>query len=364
MDALDFLGHIVKDRQTIQEAWRIRREYKDVYVLKGNGEVRILSVPPIKVKKAQKMILEWLRDGNFISSHPRIHGLVGSSCFNFIKGHCGTSQYFYSFDIKHAYDSTPVPLIYENLLRILSNKESLLLRAYFESETGKGIQELAKTIIELTTYSQASPKRTENEKQLSFLKRGSNSILPQGAPTSPALFFVVLKTMMEKIERDVNLSEHKLSCYGDNFLISSPSPINPEVADHVLAIVKSFGFTPHKTFQHNIKQGALKICGYTIAPGNGGKDKTRIGIDKSTIRRIRALCCKAQYTTRYKDPRLYRRLQGCLAWITPVYGGNRHNLPNQIKKPLRKIGTPLKCQSKQSKRSFLLKKQRPKKRRA
>jgi len=163
--------------------------------------------------------------------------------------------------------------------------------------------------------------------------------LPQGAPTSPFLFNLVLaRYRLPTIIRGALKpfrGEHLfvITVYADNITISSvDGEIPSEATDGVISAIESqtpFRINRRKTHYARIERGSPNITGLSIGRRTLGTAKERaiITVSRATQRRIRGLLHSA-----ISKPELAETALGAVAYLLHVYGG-KNKLPKQIRKP-------------------------------
>lgn len=320
--------------------------YTEARIPKKQG-YRQLHIPSEELKQIQRKVLYYLQ-----KIWPYwcfgIYGLYCGSYINHANLH-SDSRYIFQFDIKDAFPSTNISylrkVLYKTLQKInqgLSKHEQInfceciehtqtTLKYFYKNQENrrkeienikiemereiKGPKELAKLIIKLTTY-----------------KR----ILPQGAPTSPFLFYLMISEggLFKGLQYELLNSNHKqrfiISCYIDNFVISSDKPISSDVQEKLLKTVEKFGFKVNKkkTRYQDCRHGAVMIAGLRV-DGTG-----RVYLSKKTIRKWRGIIHRAYFA---KDQKSKQKIDGFIASLKPIY---KKNLPLQIVKPLEKLNSP------------------------
>ena len=261
--------------------------YKEVKIYKRRGEYRNIFIPSPELKILQRKILGFFYRALYFCGRKRIYGSrKGSSYIDHALVH-SESRWIFQFDIKNAFPSVSIGL----------------LRKTLEGQIEKKFIDM---IIRVTTY-----------------KKG----LPQGAPTSPFLFYFVLSE--SGLFKDLCLASigRNVSCYVDDFIISSQEVISDFLQKKLLDVVRSYGFTinERKTSLRDCRCGAVMITGISV-DGTG-----RIRLPKKTIRKWRGRILKAIYS---KDLVLEKRIEGFISSLKPVYG---KEIPSQISKPYNKL---------------------------
>lgn len=283
--------------QLWEEALPLVRHYTEIKIPKRRGGFRTISIPPEELKKIQRGILRFLRDLWNIR-HMQINGLHRGSYIEHAKRH-SESRFIFQIDLKDAFPSV-------STLRL---KEILYKKILFEKvvETEYATKQLSKLIIILTTL---------------------NGILPQGAPTSPFLFYIYLleEDMIEKLYRCClqDLEGLEISCYVDGIVVSSQKLITPDIQKNILKTIESLGFqiNERKIWLRDCRQGAPLITGIRV------DGKGRISLPKKKVRKWRGMINRARF-----DPdnlELRDKIEGFIASLKPIYG---ENLPPQIEKP-------------------------------
>lgn len=155
-------------------------------------------------------------------------------------------------------------------------------------------------------------------------------MLPQGAPTSPFLFHLVIEESGLTTKLFHAAQPMKISCYVDGFVISGSHPPSAKTKEAIFKCVENAGFEANfkKTRQFDCRQGAPLIVGLRV---NGTEKK--VSLPKKTIRKWRGIIYRAAITT---DPcektDLFLKIRGLIASLKPIYP---EKLPPQIAKPYR-----------------------------
>ncbi|MDD5569154.1 MAG: reverse transcriptase domain-containing protein [Candidatus Pacebacteria bacterium] len=279
--------------------------YKEARIPKKAGGFRSIFIPAPELKLIQrKIILRFLKkliegdrlikiNENTVVSwyNPRIYN---ESYARHAKLH-SDSRFIFQFDIKDAFPSVSSARVREAVFKLMS---------YYPGIEIDDQAELADVIAELTTF---------------------KGILPQGAPTSPLLFFIVIISsgLYEKIF-SLCCPEWIVSFYVDNFAVSGKEPVPEELKARILKCVSAAGFAVNeeKTRQTDSRQGVPLVTGIRV-----DGIKKRISLPKKAVRRWRGIIYRAART---KDPHLIKKAQGLVASLRPIYGDA---LPPQIAKP-------------------------------
>jgi hypothetical protein len=282
-----------------KEALPLTKTYQEIKIPKRRGGFRIISIPPEKLKKTQREILRFLKR-LFRTWCLQIHGLYRGSYVEHARIH-SKSRFVFQFDIKDAFPSV-------NLFKL---KQILHRKILWENivDNEPEAEELAYLLINLTTF---------------------NEILPQGAPTSPFLFYIyIMETdLIGQLYRcRPRGQEMEISCYVDGIVVSSQKLIPPDIKEKMIKTVEKSGLKVNekKIWQKDCRNGNPMITGLSI----DGKGK--ISLPKRRIRKWRGIIHRAALEA---DPcaktDLGLKIEGFIASLKPIYG---KDLPPQIEKP-------------------------------
>lgn len=299
-------------------ALEAKKNYRKKIIPKKNGGQRILYIPPdalLKVQKKIKWFLEnkceliYYRDGfrekycgrGFAAG---VCGFAIHGCVHYLKKHL-FADWFLKFDLVDAFYSVDIGYVRE-----------ILLAGYICPET-------VDLILELTTY---------------------KGLFPQGAPSSPILFWLSLtqhpegrKKSLWRTLKSILPYEWEISCYIDGFVVSGYRPIPPSIKAQLLGAVEKFGFKAHKISHRHKKHGSPLICGLSISAKEWQWPEDVV-LPKKTIRKWRGIIGRARF-----DDSLLPKVKGFIAYLRSVYGPSWDGKwPPQITKPLSKISSKLK----------------------
>jgi len=280
--------------------------YKEAKIPKNAGGFRKIFIPAPELKLIQKkIILRFLRklierdrlikinELLFVSWYsPRAYN---ESYAKHAKLH-SDSRFIFQFDIKDAFPSVSSSMI-RGVVRGLIDR--------YPGVDPEDQEKLVDLIAKLTTF---------------------NGLLPQGAPTSPLLFYIFV--IESGLYGDIAALCHpgwKVSFYVDNFAISGKKPVPEELKEQILKRVNESGLKVNeaKTYRSDCRQGVPLVTGVRV---DGIKE--RISLSKKTIRKWRGIIYKAAITN---DPDLIEKVEGFVSSLRPIYGSD---LPPQIAKPL------------------------------
>jgi len=147
----------------MEKALPLAGDYRKVRIPKKKGGYRIIFIPSPELKKMQRRILGYLQTIWPPCWMDGIYGLYQGSYVDHAILH-SDSRWIFQFDIENAFPSVNMC----QLRTVLLQPSFTLLSSILEKKTRERLVDL---IIKLTT---------------------DENILPQGAPTSPFLFYLIL----------------------------------------------------------------------------------------------------------------------------------------------------------------------------
>jgi RNA-directed DNA polymerase len=286
--------------EELKECLVFAKDYREIKIPKKNGGYRTILIPSPELKRIQGKILRFLKK-MYILRDSSVFGLRNGSYVDHARFH-SDSRWIFAFDLKDAFPSVSIERVRPFLIQALREKMFSLNQVW---PMGKA-EELASLISELTTF---------------------KGTLPQGAPTSPFLFFLAIEETKLVTKLFYASRPLKISCYVDGFVISGPHPPNAKIKEKIFRCIEGAGFEANlkKTRQFDCRQGTPLICGLRV-DGEG-----KISLPKKTIRKWRGLIHQAAYIS---DPdikkRLAQKIRGFIGALKPIYGDK---LPPQIAKP-------------------------------
>ncbi|MEK7555488.1 MAG: reverse transcriptase family protein [Patescibacteria group bacterium] len=259
---------LVKRRANLYKVW---------YRKNSGGKKRCVEEPLEDLKTVQRVILD-----KFNLKFPKCvqGGIIGRSIRTNALEH-KNGKYLLRMDIKDAYPSSTKKQVY------------VLFRKF-----GAPAEE-ARIITKLTTF------------------RGH---LPQGAPTSLALFnFLLSNTGIDKAASRIR--GIKYTRYVDDLVFTSKRRIPKNLKKEVVVLLKEYGFSinPKKTRRYSIKNRALRVTGVNII---GGKPK----VPPKMIKRFRGMIGRATIDGSVSKTQVF----GIIAFVI----GIERKIPNQLLRPL------------------------------
>ena len=135
--------------------------------------------------------------------------------------------------------------------------------------------------------------------------------LPQGAPTSPALFNLLCHELDAHLTEFAELNYLRYTRYVDELVFSGRQAILREEQDAILALVAEVQFclNPRKLHRFEAHRGAARITGISV-------HDEQIGLSKKRREHIRTVFHRA-----LTDPSISRnRIEGLMGQVRYVYG--------------------------------------------
>jgi len=292
--------------------------YKKAKIPKGRGGWREICIPSSELKKIQKrIILPYLRK-IVTSVWAMVFGLYGGSYIGHAKRHA-ESRFILSLDMKDAFPSTTS-----------SQLQGILFDLIYRNMVS-GVYKFAESLEEIEEEYTKNKKLSNRLAGLITRFATFENGLPQGASTSPLLFYIYLDSRMRvllskiwNILRKFRSSGWQMSCYVDNFAISSNRWIPPDIRKEIIMAFEEVGLklNQKKIKFHDCRHGAVMITGIRV-DGQG-----KISLPKKTIRKWRGIIGRARFDP--ENLELRQKVEGFIASLKPIY---EEGLPPQIAKP-------------------------------
>jgi hypothetical protein len=361
----------------IREALSQIKNYRTVRIPKKKGGYRVLFVPSDSLKMVQRRILRYILQRLVYSRYVRILGLYKKTSYVRHAERHKEGRWFFQFDLKDAFSSVNIPFLQEILFRkILAKIESFEIANNFYQYaldqyaqhpfySHKEIKKIEKDLKYQVFYPLRGwflpPEETEEKKagQLflwdvllkeELAQELANLIiklaifqnhLPQGAPTSPFLYYLALTEsgLFDELVKLLGTSlwkdkyKPRLSVYVDNFVISSQRPIPFEIREKIFETIRKAGFevNPKKTRNQDFRHGSPLITGLRIIEKD---DERKVSLPKKKVRQLRGLIHRAAF-----KPELISKVEGVIASLKPIYGKPNQffleikDLPSQLAEP-------------------------------
>ena len=337
------------DVKELEQVVLYRTEYRTVLISKQHGKKkRRLDIPPIKLRKMQRLLLKkclcHLKPASTSDWEALTGYKTGCSIRNNIEPHLN-GKAFLQLDLADAFPSVTTRMVRDSLEKMFE-QETVIKTFRF-----KEVRWFRKKFI----TQKANPKQqsTPNEphtldvlwalREIIIWLTTFEDKLPQGAPTSPHLFNLVvahqqLPTIVRSFQRN---NEFVITVYADNITVSvREGKISPGMVEKMISAIElqtPFHVNREKTRLALAKRGSPNITGLSVGKRTSG---TIVTVPGSVQRRARGLLHSAIF-----NPQLRRQALGMIAYLLDVYG-SESQLPAQIKVPYEKLLSTIKSQQK------------------
>ena len=289
----------------------LEQGYTEKRIPKRGGGHRIIFVPSPELKTLQKKtilpLLQELQEERWCD----IFGLYKHNPSYF--GHAWRhkeSRFIFSLDLKDAFPSVTASNLRAILLKAIVEKTIIVLNSTIDkTKLRLTARRLVDLIVKLTTLEDK---------------------LPQGAPTSPFLFYIFLYSKIRDLHLElaqvfekIHLYNWHMTCYVDNFVISTNRHIPDDVREQIQQVFEQFDLKINykKTKLQDCRHGAVMITGLAI----DGKGK--VFIPQKVRERIRATIHNACFMP--DDPTLDGKIEGLMSYVRSIYGSA---IPKRIQK--------------------------------
>ncbi|MCT1434111.1 reverse transcriptase family protein [Dietzia maris] len=269
------------------------RHYR-VWTREKRDGVRVIEAPKPRLREAQRRLLRLLVSR--IPAHPAATGfLPGSSTADFAQPHSGKATVLRA-DLRHCFESITAPRIAE-----------VFRRAGYPPAIARVLADLCTTA---TPADQLAGVPAEHAAYL----RGRH--LPQGAPTSPHLSNLVMRSLDRRLDGYARANGLAYTRYGDDLALSGDAMDADRALWVVLKVIASEGFTVHAGKVRIMRQHQRQsLAGLVI------NDRPRVS--RSDYDNLRALLHNAQHhgassQNHSGHPDFRAHVLGLIAWI----GGN------------------------------------------
>ncbi|MEB8325218.1 reverse transcriptase family protein [Dietzia kunjamensis] len=198
------------------------RHYR-VWTREKRDGVRVIEAPKPRLREAQRRLLRLLVSR--IPVHPAARGFIpGSSTADFAQPHSGKATVL-RVDLRHCFESITSPRIAE-----------VFRRAGYPPAIARVLADLCTTA---TPADQLAGVPAEHAAYL----RGRH--LPQGAPTSPHLSNLVMRSLDRRLDGYARANGLAYTRYGDDLALSGDAMDADRALWVVLKVIASEGFTVH-----------------------------------------------------------------------------------------------------------------------
>lgn len=235
--------------------------YRRFAIAKKTGGERIISAPMPRLKRAQYWVLDNLLAR--VPLHDAAHGFVsGRSIISNALPHVGQAVVV-NLDLKDFFPSVGLPRV-KGVFRQLGYSE-----------------QVASTLALLCTESKTDEVEVDGEK---FYVGRQLRVLPQGAPTSPALTNILCRRLDARLQGAAQKLGFRYTRYADDLTFSadaSGARLVGKMLWRAKQIVISEGFTPHPEKEQVMRErGQQHVTGIVV--------NEKLSLDRDTVRRFRA----------------------------------------------------------------------------
>ncbi len=240
--------------------------YKKFYLPKKSGGKRLISAPMPRLKKVQYWILENIL--NKVAVHQAVHGFTQHrSIISNAQLHVG-KKVVLNMDVKDFFPS----IHYKRVKGLLQQL---------------GYSEKISTILSLLC-TEAVTEEAEIDGRNYFVQKG-NRVLPQGAPTSPAITNILCYKLDRRLQGLATKHQSHYTRYADDVTFSwNSTDINAQqMVWRIKKVLTDEGFTVHPEKIRVMHQGARQeVTGIIV--------NEKLGIDRKKLRQFRAMLHQLQ----------------------------------------------------------------------
>lgn len=335
------------DVESVKSSLRDKEHgYKTIFISKGRGKgKRRLDIPSQNLKNIQELILKrclYNLDFSIIPGWKALTGYIPDRSNRDNVAYHINGRFFLQLDIKDAFPSTNEKMVREALSVLFKEKT---VRKMFRFRNMSWFRERFLT----------DKDRPGNDEAIDFYEKRPLDVLwamreiiiwiamfedslPQGAPTSPFLFNLVLAKLIGIIKKALKpFGKFHISAYADNITISSTDKSIPRhvVEKVIVAVERKTSLRINRKKVHHIcmENGSPNITGLSIGEklSSTGRIKRTPTVPEKMQRRARGMLHSA-----ITNPKLAGKALGLAAYLLDVYGGIK-KLPKQIREPYEKL---------------------------
>jgi hypothetical protein len=272
--------------------------YTSFYRPKKSGGRRLIIAPVDEIKELlrkvkNEILCRWPLP-RFIHGYRTRRSWLTNAKVHFDAG----AEYAINLDIENCFPSTPIGLVrrvYWQTAGKMLNDEGLSA-------------EVVRAAVEILTA-------------LSTLKYGRSKVpvLPVGSPTSPALLNLALTPAYIRTARALKCleGEYAFSGYGDDWTVSSPAPLPPEVKLIIMREWQRLGYRPNRSKTRMMRRDGsgppIEVTGLIL-----GKD--RILLPDDWLQRTELLLIAYAGSPRCPGDKTRRSLQSRISMVRKLYG--------------------------------------------
>jgi RNA-directed DNA polymerase len=235
--------------------------YRKFYIPKKSGGKRLISAPMPRLKQVQYWILENIF--NKIAVHPAVHGFaLERSIISNAQPHIGKAVVV-NIDVKDFFPS----IHYKRVKGLLQQL---------------GFAEKIAVILALLCTEAVTEEVTIDGKNY-FVQKG-NRVLPQGAPTSPAITNILCYQLDKRLQGLANKTQCSFTRYADDitFSFNNEQTNAQQLVWRIKKVLQDEGFTVHPDKIRIMRKGACQeVTGVVV--------NDKLGISRKKLRQFRAV---------------------------------------------------------------------------
>ncbi|MCS3797915.1 reverse transcriptase domain-containing protein [Niastella sp. OAS944] len=235
--------------------------YRKFFIPKKSGGKRMISAPMPRLKHVQYWILENIL--NKVAVHPAVHGFaLQRSIISNAQPHVG-KEVVVNVDVKDFFPSIHYKRV-KGLLQQLGYSEKIAVI-------------LALLCTEAVTEEVAIDGRNY------FVQKG-NRVLPQGAPTSPAITNILCYQLDKRLQGLANKTKCSYTRYADDvtFSFNSPDTNAQQLVWRIKKVLADEGFTVHPEKIRIMRKGThQEVTGVVV--------NEKLGLSRKKLRQFRAV---------------------------------------------------------------------------
>lgn len=333
------------DRKDLVRIVRAPGDYTPALISKGRGKKkRRIDIPPKDLMEVQRRLLARCLSRVEPASKEDWNVLTGympglSICDNVAPHLCG--KVFLQLDLSDAFPSVVTNMVREALVGLFEEKT---IRRVFRRHSVIWFREAylrCKGNLKNQPYDEGWNvlDMLYALREIIIWLTTLDEKLPQGAPTSPCLFNLVvahqrLPTIVQSFQQE---NMFTVTTYADNLTISvQKGDISDGTVEAMISAVEQqtpFRVNRRKTRLSHAYQGSPHITGLSIGSRTNptGATETFLTVPQEVQRRARGLLHRAIF-----EPHLRKEALGLAAHLLNVYGGKKR-LPQQIDKPYQRL---------------------------
>ena len=288
---------------------------------KGNGIIRLIEAPKLRLKELQRRILTGILEK--IPAHPAAHGFVkGRSIKTFVAPHVG-ERVVLKMDLRDFFPSFRAARI-QTFFRTLGYPESVadLLGGICTNATPRHVWKELAFGVDLIRVQEA---------RILY----SRPHLPQGAPTSPALANLCTYRVDCRLAGLAKSAGADYTRYADDLAFSGSEALERRIerfSTHVAAILLEEGFTVHHRKTRIMRRGVRQHLAGLVA-------NQHVNVIRSDFDRLKATltnCVRLGPESQNRDARSHFRLHldGRVAFVemvNPARGARLRRILEQIR---------------------------------